>query len=288
MTLTVRRSTTGHPGAETRDLGAGQTPGRGRPLLERFGAELAAASDAPVESFSPDAIAGLPDLAQRYFLHAIQPGTPLARPVRLEMSGEMRLGAHAPWLPFEARELLAPPDGFVWEARVGNWGLSFAGADSYLHGEGRTRFRLWSLLPLVDASGPDVSRSARGRLAGEMIWNPASLLPQWGVTWSTIDASTVCATIVVDGEAIPLGLRVREDGRLLSVRLARWGNLTADGRYRPIPFGADVLDEQTFGGYTVPSRLAVRWWCGTDRELHFFSAEIGQAAFGASALRLPA
>ena len=216
---------------------------------------------------------------RRYFLHAIQPGTPLARAVRLEMTGEMRLGANQYWLPFRARQVLAPPTGFVWEASIGTSLQNFAGADTYDDGRGRVTFRLWDLMPIRRASDPDISRAARGRLAVEAIWQPASLLPQRGVTWTSSDDQTAQAAIAIDGEAIPLTLVIAPDGGLRSVKMERWGNLTADGHFTLIPFGADMSGESTFGGYTVPSQLNVIWWYGTDRSFDFFHAQLSQATF---------
>jgi hypothetical protein len=197
------------------------------------------------------------------------------------MSGQMRLGEDQRWLPFRARQALAPPDGFVWEASVGTGLWRFAGADAYANGEGRMAFRLWDLLPIVRAGGPDVSRSARGRLAIESIWQPASLLPQRGVTWAPIDDRTAQATVTIDGDPVPLTLSIAPDGGLRAVSIERWGNATVDGEYAAIPFGADVLAESTYEGYTVPSRLDVSWWYGTDRAFNFFRAGLVDVSYRA-------
>ncbi|MEX0822043.1 MAG: hypothetical protein WD021_07845 [Rhodothermales bacterium] len=31
------------------------------------------------------------------------------------------------------------------------------------------------------------------------------------------------------------------------------------------PYGFEVEEERTFGGYTIPSRIRGGWWYGTDR-----------------------
>jgi len=240
----------------------------------RLRARLEHGPGAPVCRFAPAMVADLPEAARRYLLHAIQPGTPLAHAVRLSMTGAMRLGPGLPWLPLTAQQVLAPPAGFLWEASVGAPLLRFVGGDSYANGQGRTAFRLWDLVPVVAARGPDVSRAARGRLAIESIWQPAALLPQRGAAWEAIDARTARATVTIDGEPIPLTLTVEEDGRLRSIAMARWGNLAPDGRYRPIPFGATILAEGTFEGYTIPARVEVRWWHGTDHPFDFFRADV--------------
>jgi hypothetical protein len=247
--------------------------------IARLRSELESAAGRPVERFCPELVADLPGPARRYFLHAIRPETPLAHAAQLTMAGESRLGPRLPWLPFRARQLLAPPDGLVWEANVGQGLTRFAGADTYAHGRGQVAFRLWDLLPVARAGGPDVSRAARGRLAIESIWQPAALLPQRGVTWTSIDDRTARALVPIDGETIPLTLTIASDGGLQRVTMKRWGNLTPDGQYASIPFGADACAERTFGGYTVPSDLRVSWWYGTERAFPFFRASLAQATY---------
>jgi hypothetical protein len=229
--------------------------------------------------FRADLVAELPEPAQRYFLHAIRSGTKLARVVTLEMGGSLRLQPNGAWLPMEARELLSLPGGFVWRATARQGLLWFSGVDSYLDGRGQTRFWLCGLIPIVRAGGPDVSRSARGRLAGEAIWNPAALLPQRGVSWAHVDQQSARATLAIDDEPISLSLTVEPDGRLRSVQLERWGDRNEAGHYAPIPFGMDVLEERDFGGYTIPSRIAGGWWYGTDRFFDFFHGVIRRAVF---------
>jgi hypothetical protein len=235
--------------------------------------------ESPAGRFDPMMVVDLPEPAKRYLLHAIHPGTPLGRSVRLEMSGQMRLGEDQRWLPFRAGQVLAPPDGFVWEASVGTGPWRFAGADAYANGLGRMAFRLWDLVPIVRAGGPDVSRSARGRLAIESIWQPASLLPHAGVVWAPIDDRTAQATVKIDGEPVPLTLSIAPDGGLQAVAMERWGNATVDGEYASIPFGADVLAESTYEGYTVPSALDVSWWYGTDRAFNFLRAGLVDVSY---------
>jgi hypothetical protein len=247
--------------------------------VARLCADLEREDGGEAERFDPSMVDHLPVTVRRYFLHAIRSGTPLARAVRLEMAGQMRLGADQDWMPFRAQQVLALPAGFVWDASIGTSLQHFAGADTYGHGRGHVTFRLWDLLPIRRASDPNISRAARGRLAIEAIWQPASLLPQRGVTWTSTDDQTAQATVVIDGEAIPLTLVIGPDGSLRSVRIERWGNLTADAHFALIPFGADISGESSFGGYTVPSQLRVVWWYGTDQSFDFFHVEVGQATF---------
>lgn len=164
---------------------------------------LAQRGDMRVEPFHPRMVDGLPDPTKRYLPHSIQPGTPIAHIVVVEMDGAFRTGRVDPWLPMRARRILAPADGFVWNARADKGVMRFAAADVYSECKGRTRVWLLGILPVVRAGGPDISRSARNRMAIEVILNPAELLPQRGVRWESLDEQTVRATMLIDGESIP-------------------------------------------------------------------------------------
>ncbi|PMB48904.1 hypothetical protein CEN41_00285 [Fischerella thermalis CCMEE 5330] len=237
-------------------------------------------ADLPTENvFTEDMVAGLPNPVQRYFLHAITPGTPLASSVTLEMSGSFRLGEDKPSVPMQAKQRISLLKGFVWQATVGRGLSQFVGADYYIKGTGRVRFSLWGLVPLVNAHTHNIARSSLGRLAGEFVWLPSALLPQQGVIWQAIDERTVQASFVIDDEPVTLTLIVDADGKVLQLSLPRWGDKTEDGSWDYIPFGVEFQAEQQFGGFTIPSQMNAGWWFGTERYLEFFRATIAKAEF---------
>jgi uncharacterized protein DUF6920 len=231
------------------------------------------------EAFSSQMVSDLPAPAQRYFLHAIQPGTPLASSLILKMRGKMRLKPDAEWMPMEAKEILSIPKGFAWKAAAGSGLLRVRGVDYYANRVGRVRFGLWGIIILVNQTGPDIARSSIGRLACEMIWLPSSLLPQRGVKWEVVNNESAKATMKIDDETITMTLSVSPDGKLRQIVLSRWGDKTPDGRFGYAPFGGMMKAERSFGGYTIPSEISCGWWFGTDRYFEFFRAQIEEADF---------
>lgn len=228
--------------------------------------------------FSADMVAELPEPVQRYFLHAIAPGTPLANSVHITMNGSIRLAPDRDWMPVQAEELLSTK-GFVWQATAGQGIVQMRGADYYTDGDGRMRFSLFGLIPIVNAHNPDVMRSAIGRWIGEYFWLPSALLPQRGVSWQAIDENTIQASLKADSELITLTFVIDEQGRLLKSSFPRWGNQTEDKHYTKIPFGGEYQAEQNFGGYTIPSQMGAGWWIGTERYFEFFRTTVEQAQF---------
>ena len=226
--------------------------------------------------FDPGDLAHLPQPVQRYLAHAIAPGTRLAAAVRLRMHGTIKL---AKWLPFKAEQVIVAGRGMIWAARVRMYGVSIRGFDRFLDGAGAMQWKLFGFLPVLRGSGPDITRSAAGRVAAEAIWLP-SMLCAPAVSWTANDGGVVHARFAVDGHPMDVAFAL-DDGRLQSIALSRWGN-PGGQPFRALDFGAVVEQEATFGGYTIPARLRVGWYPGNDRfetEGEFFRVTIDDAVY---------
>ncbi|HEY9653206.1 MAG TPA: DUF6544 family protein [Coleofasciculaceae cyanobacterium] len=232
-----------------------------------------------VDTFTEDMVASLPSPVRRYFLHAIEPGTSLASSVHLKMSGTFKPKRDAQWMSMQAEQLIAIPKGFVWKATVRQRFLQLTGADYYSNGSGQMRFSLWGMIPVVNASNPDVAKSGIGRMAVESIWLPSALLPQQGVHWEAIDETSATAHLELDGEPVTLTFVIDSEGKLLKVSLLRWSDQGESGQFTYIPFGGIIKEESKFGGFTIPSKMGVGWWFDTERYFEFFRATVESAEF---------
>lgn len=226
--------------------------------------------------FGPDVVAGLPEPARRWLTRAVHSGTPLWRSVQLRMRGQIRLGT---WRRFTAREVLSPPNGFIWSATARVIGIPVVGFDRRSSGNGQMRWRLLGLVPVMSASGADITRSAAGRLAGEAtLWLPTAFRT---AAWTDgPEPDTAVATWRIGDEDESVRIRVDAAGRLEEIVSDRWGDPDGSGFGRH-PFGSSIEAERTFGGVTIASRVRAGWWWGTDRQDdgEFFRAEITDVAF---------
>ena len=236
-------------------------------------AELAAPTPDPAP-FDPADVAALPAAARRYLTHALAPGTPLRQSVEVSMVGQIRLGGG--WWPFTARQVISPA-GYVWAADARLHHVPVLGYDRYSGGTGEMRWRALGLLPVVHATGPDVTRSAAGRLASEIALLPTAYA---GATWSEAGPDTAVAAWGAGAEEQRVELRTDSSGRLLEVFLQRWGDPDG-GAFDRVPFGVALEQERTYDGITVPTVVRAGWWRRTDRqdEGEFFRAEITAAVF---------
>ena len=201
-------------------------------------------------TFSEDELGTLPYPVRRYLAKSIAPGTPLAGSARLAMRGSIRLGRR--WVRFSGHELLSPHRGLVWAVRAA--GL-ISGSDRYVDVEGSMDWKLLGRVPVLHADGPDISRSAAGRVTAEAVWVPTALLPRFDVTWRVSDRQHVAASYLLDEAEHQVHLVLDDYARIRSVALERWGDPDGTGKSGPHPFGFEATGHLTFGGVTIPSAV---------------------------------
>jgi hypothetical protein len=186
------------------------------------------------------------------------------------MVGHIKIGS---WRPFTATQVVAPGRGYIWAANARLFGMPVIGYDRLSGGTGEMRWRLLDLIPVVSTDGPDMVRSAAGRLASEIALIPTAFA---GATWTgggTPD--TAVATWGAGAQQERVELRLAPSGQLRDVLMQRWGN--PDGSpFARYPFGVSVDSERTDSGVTLPSAVRAGWWRGTERQDagEFFRAQI--------------
>jgi hypothetical protein len=250
-------------------------PGCDRDASKQWDA-LRVASD--TTAFDPAMLAELPEPARRFLTWAIAPGTPLPGSVELDMHGQIRLAPDREPMAMTAWQILTPPAGFIWRARVGRGLVRIRGYDRYVDGQGEMRWRLYGLVPVVRAAGEDVTRSAAGRLAMEAVLQPAALLPGRGARWEPVDENTARYTLTVDGETVTTMLVVDPAGRPVRASAMRWRPEGPDGP-EFVRFDVEMSGEARAGGITLPRRLQAGWRLGEPDEFRFFEATLDQATF---------
>ena len=226
--------------------------------------------------FDPEALNTLPPLARRYLRWAIAPGTPLASAVRLQMHGTIKLGEA--WHRFTGEEVIHWQRGMIWRATAWMRGIPIIGADRLVDGQGDMRWKLLGLLPVMQASGDDVARSAAGRIQGEAVWLP-SVLCNPEIDWQELNESQLQADFTAFGEPAHLTLTLDAQGAIQQVALQRWGQPEGGGYGT---FGVIAESSSTFDGYTIPTQIRAGWFFGTERferEGEFFRCTIDRACY---------
>lgn len=233
------------------------------------GARLHLESKTGSAIFSEELIAGLPAPAQRYFRHAIQPGAVLATQARLKLRSCVKVRKTDPDAPFRTYRISQ-----ILTAGHGIWGSGWTEGRAiprsvsfwYTRDGAAGRDAILDLYTVRRNAGPVYSKLLKSRYLYELTLLPSALLPQRGAIWQALDDERTQVVVSLDGETMTLELRIGPNGRLLEVTAERWGSVGNPGAtFSYIPFGMVVDEEQTFGGYTIPTRLRGGWWYRTDR-----------------------
>ncbi len=247
---------------------------------DTLSASLLAHAEAEPARFDPAMLAGLPQAAQRYLLKAIGPGTPLHRVAALTMAGDFVLNGRP--LDMRARQVLAPPHGFVWIARIGTGAVRFAGSDAWrAGGTSWTRFWLLRLVPLVRTGGTgDHERASVARMLVETVWTPAALLPRYGALWRELSPHAAEVRLAGFPDAEPVVLTIDDTGNPVAAQTRRWTDANLQGIHRLQPFGGRFTAFVRRQGFLVPSAVEVANMFSTAQESVFFRAEVTGVRFG--------
>ncbi len=241
--------------------------------------DLIAIAGPPAGVFNAAMVRDLPAPAQAFFRYTIAEGTPLYVAAEIEMDGELGFGSREKpnYKPMHARQVLAPPNGLVWQLKAG----AFSGSDGLTPDTSWTRFWLFGLLPVVRVGGTrDHHRSAFGRVIAEgAFWVPSSLLPGRSVQWEPVDETTARAIVSYRDYRQAVDISVAEDGQPSRVVIQRWSNENADKTFREQAFGGYLSEFRDFCGFCLPTRVEGGNLIGTDDYFPFYKAKVTDIRF---------
>jgi len=203
-------------------------------------------------------LAGLPEPAQRYLRYAGVVGRPLVDTVRLRQRCRMRPAPNGISFPLIAEQWYSvEPPGFIWDATVPVGCIPVVrGRDGYIDGHGLMTIKAGSLIPFVNASGPEMDQASLLRHLSEMTWFPSAFLRD-RVTWEAIDDTTVRVTIT-DGDLRASGaLEIDAEGRLVAFRTERHAMVGKTFELRP--WSAPTYAYGEFEGLRLPVSGAAVW-----------------------------
>jgi hypothetical protein len=165
----------------------------------------------------------LPEPVQRWLRYAQVVGNERPITVRLKQDGLFRLAEEKDWIPFQAEEYYTTdPPGFIWVATMKMSPLvSVTGRDRYLDGRGNMHIRLLSLVPIADASGPEIDQGTLLRYLNETMWFPGAALSPY-ITWEAIDADSARATMGYRGVRASATFFFDEQGKLTNMIAQRY------------------------------------------------------------------
>lgn len=167
-----------------------------RTYVEDLRADAAAA---PGGVYRESDIADLPRPVRTYLDTVLEDGQPLVETVRLEQTGEFRMGGpEGEWRPFSAvQHCSREPPGFVWDAQIEVAPFLPARVlDSYVRGSGILRARLGGVISVAsEGPSPEMNEGELLRFLAESVWYPTALVPRAGLEWEQVDDAAARATL---------------------------------------------------------------------------------------------
>lgn len=221
---------------------------------------------------TPEMAANLPPPVARWLTASGVTGKEKAYTVRLKQKGLMRQSTEKGWMKTQAVQYFSTEKpGFIWNARVEMMPLlTLAGRDKYADGKGNMLIKALGLLPVVDATGPEIDQGTMLRYLGEMIWFPSAALEPY-ITWDPIDTVSARATMSYGGVTASGVFTFDEEGRMLSFSAQRYmgggEGSTLENWYIP------ATEWKEFNGIRVPSKGDVIWKL-KDGDFNYYKWEI--------------
>ncbi len=180
--------------------------------------------------------------------------------VHLQQKGRMRTGIKNKWMPVKAEQWFSTTvPGFLWSADVKISSLlHLAGKDRYINGTGHMLINFLSIIPVVNAKGPEIDQGSLVRYLAEMVWFPYAAVNNY-IQWSEVDALTARATITYGGISASALFRFSKEGDFISLKAKRY--YSEKGRSSLKDWIVETEPEAycTFEGIRVPDRLRVTW-----------------------------
>ena len=223
-------------------------------------------------------LAGLPEPAQRYLRYAGVVGRPLVDTVRVRQACRMRPAPNGTSFPLVAEQWYSvEPPGFIWDATVPVAGIPVVrGRDGYIDGRGMMTIKAGSLIPFVNASGPEMDQASLLRHLSEMPWFPSAFLRD-RVSWEAIDDASVRVSIVDGGLRATGILEIDPDGRLVEFRSERHAMVGKGFELRP--WSAPTRAYGEFEGLRLPVRGAAVWTLPDGTALPYIEVELTDVEF---------
>lgn len=220
-----------------------------------------AVAEAPPPPLTEADIAPLPGLVRRYIARTGALGQPRVRNFHLTFEGRIRGGPEKAWMAFKGEQVntYSPKARyFIMDARM--HGIPVDVFHRFVGASATMRVKLASLIPIVDARGPEMTQAETVTLFNDMcVFAPGTLVDP-SIVWREVDAHNVAASFANEGITIRATLTFNDLGELTNFvsddRLAG----SPDGKsFTPMRWSTPLRDYATFGSHYLSGYGAGRW-----------------------------
>ena len=205
-----------------------------------------------------DTLKQLPEPIQRWLIASGVVGKPRVQTVRLKQRGLMRTDPEGSWMPAEAEQFFTVDEpGFVWTVDVTMAGvIPVSGRDRYRNGKGNMLIKGFSLIPMVNGSGPKIDQGTLLRYLGEIVWFPSAALSDY-IEWTSLDSVSAQATMKYGDVLASAIFQIDGNGNVISCSAERY---MGDGEKATLErWHVPSKEWHVMSGLRIPTKGDVLW-----------------------------
>ena len=206
-------------------------------------------------------LAHLPGLVAEYVRRSGAVGQPRVRSVHARIHGRIRAGANARWMTYMGEQVntFGPaPSRFFWmDASL--FGLPVDVLHVFAGPAATMRVKVCSVVPLVNAAGPDMDRAETVTLFNDLCILAPSALIDTPILWQPVDEYHVRGTFTNGAQTVTADLTF-DDGDLVDFVSDDRMSTSRDGStFTPQRWSTPVRDYRTFGARRLATHGEGRW-----------------------------
>ncbi|MGG6296377.1 DUF6920 family protein [Leptolyngbya sp. AN02str] len=213
-------------------------------------------------------LANLPAPIQRYLRYAQVVNKIPVQTVRLKQTGQFKMQPEQGWRRMTAEQYyITNPPAFLWCGSIYllPW-VPIRVEDAFVDGHGSLNAKLWSVLTLVNAGGPQFDQGELMRYLAEIAWFPTAWLSEQ-ITWEAMDEYSARATIKVGEIAASAVLHINDRNQLTCVTAER--DRLDHGTTVSTPWTGIFTQYQELNGVMVPTEAEVMWHLNSGNFTYF-------------------
>ncbi len=209
--------------------------------------------DMKPDILTKDDIKHLPAPVQKYIEYTGCIGKEKAITVRLKQVGQMKMNEDTEWIPLEAEEYYTTDEPcFIWYGVIKSSPIFIVkGYDTYIDGVGNLVIKLFGLIKVADAKGPETDHGEAVRFLQEMLWFPSAFTEDY-ITWETIDDFSAKATLSYKNLSVTGIFYFNDNGEIVNFKADRY-RLEGD-EFILDTWETPITEYKNYGELRLPSK----------------------------------
>lgn len=207
-------------------------------------------------------LADLPDALAGYLRRAGVVGQPRPGSAYVTFHGRIRSGADQPWMTFTSRQVSTfgthPTRTFLMHATKA--GLPVTVLHVYEQGRATMQGKVLSILPVLDASGPEMDRGETVTVFNDMVLLAPAALLDAAVVWTSVSPHEVDGSFTIGSQVVTATLRFSRDDELVDFVSEDRLRASEDGKsFTRQTWSTPIESHQQIGQRRLPFEAQALW-----------------------------